>query len=102
MTEVERLRDELATAKRQRDELGVVLGSIEQIVEMQWRHGRHPCPFCQSLDKHRDHCYLKPGMGRQILAEYEVIETQRDHLLGERERVNGHAPVRSLKSRLRL
>lgn len=102
MSEVDRLRAELAAMKRQRDELGVVLGSIEQIVQMQWKHGRHPCPFCQSIDTHRNHCYLFPGMGRQVLAEYETIECQRDHLLGERDRVNGHAPVRSLKSRLKL
>jgi hypothetical protein len=101
MAEVDALREELAAVKRQRNELGVIVGSIEQIIESQWKHGRHPCPFCQSVGKHREMCYLFPGMGKQIIAEYEVIERQRDHLLGERERLNGHAtPRRSLKSRL--
>lgn len=101
MSEIARLRTALAEMKRQRDEFAAVVGSIEQIVELQWRHGRHPCPFCQGLNLHRDHCYLRPGMGKQVLAEYEVIERQRDALLGERERAAGARPVRSLASRLR-
>lgn len=101
---VAKLTEELEAEKKERHRLGVVLGSIGEVVELGWRHGRKPCPFCQSVFMHRDTCYLADNAGRMLLAEYEVIEKQRDALLAERERGTGEeseTPVRSLKSRLR-
>lgn len=90
-------RAELAACKRERNTLGIIVGSIEQIVAAQWRQQR-ACPFCQGISYHREMCYLFPGMGRLILAEYETIEQHRDRLLAER----GDRPARStLRSRMK-